>query len=243
MTRPSPHLAPPLQAYHLSWTLATLAALLAWDATGADLALARLFGDAHGFALRDHWLWSRVLHEGMRPLGWLVVGWLGLGLVWPLGVLRRLDRGSRVQLLLGSLASLVVIQLFKHASTSSCPWDLRLFGGVADHVSHWAGQIADGGPGHCFPAGHASAGFAFFSGYFVLRPVAPRWARRWLLATLCAGLLLGLAQQVRGAHFMSHTGWTAWLCWSTAWLLDVAVRLWAHIARALRVDDAATAPV
>ena len=26
--------------------------------------------------------------------------------------------------------------------------------------------------------------------------------------------LLGLAQQMRGAHFMSHTLWTAWLCWT-----------------------------
>lgn len=231
-------------APHFSWTLAALAALLAWDALGADPALARLFGDAQGFALREHWLWSRVLHEGMRPLGWLAVGWLALGLARPLGVLRRLDRGARVQLLAGTVASLVVIQWFKHASATSCPWDLRLFGGAADYVSHWAWRLSDGGPGHCFPAGHASAGFAFFSGYFVLRPVAPRLARRWLWATLAAGLVLGLAQQVRGAHFMSHTAWTAWLCWSTAWLVDGVVRLWVRAARAVRAAaGAAAAPV
>ena len=28
-----------------------------------------------------------------------------------------------------------------------------------------------------------------------------------------AGLLLGLGQQWRGAHFMSHTLWSAWICW------------------------------
>jgi hypothetical protein len=27
---------------------------------------------------------------------------------------------------------------------------------------------------------------------------------------------------VRGAHFMSHTLWTAWLCWTTAFIVDVA---------------------
>jgi hypothetical protein len=36
----------------LATTLAALAALLAWDASGADLAEARLFANASGFALR-----------------------------------------------------------------------------------------------------------------------------------------------------------------------------------------------
>ena len=40
-------------------------------------------------------------------------------------------------------------------------------------------------------------------------------------AALLAGFSLGLAQQVRGAHFMSHTLWTAWLCWTTAWIGDL----------------------
>ena len=30
---------------------------------------------------------------------------------------------------------------------------------------------------------------------------------------LLAGITVGLAQQIRGAHYLSHTLWTAWLCW------------------------------
>jgi membrane-associated PAP2 superfamily phosphatase len=45
-------------------------------------------------------------------------------------------------------------------------------------------------------------------------------ARRWLLLALAAGLVLGLSQQWRGAHFMSHTLWSGWLCWCLAWALD-----------------------
>lgn len=33
-----------------------------------------------------------------------------------------------------------------------------------------------------------------------------------LLATLLAGALFGLAQTLRGAHYPSHTLWSAWLC-------------------------------
>lgn len=72
------------------------------------------------------------------------------------------------------------------------------------YVPHWS-AVADGGGGHCFPAGHASAGFAFIGGYFVIPERRPRTARIWLQDSLASGLLLGLAQQLRGAHFMSHT--------------------------------------
>lgn len=47
--------------------------------------------------------------------------------------------------------------------------------------------------------------------------------RRWLAGALLAGFTLCLAQQVRGAHCMSHTFWTAWLCWAMAALVDRSV--------------------
>jgi len=34
--------------------------------------------------------------------------------------------------------------------------------------------------------------------------------------------VLGLAQQWRGAHYMSHTLWTAWVCWVTGLAVDAA---------------------
>ena len=38
---------------------------------------------------------------------------------------------------------------------------------------------------------------------------------RWWLAGVCVtGLLFGWAQLARGAHFASHTLWSAWLCWA-----------------------------
>ena len=64
--------------------------------------------------------------------------------------------------------------------------------------------------------------FCVCGGYFALRrkqPVAARW---WLAGAVLMGLVLGGSQQVRGAHFMSHTLWTGWLCWTTGWLVDLA---------------------
>ena len=82
-------------------------------------------------------------------------------------------------------------------------------------------MLSDGGSGHCFPAGHASAGFGFLGGWFALHRHLPRLAGFWFLGALILGLTFGIAQQLRGAHFMSHTLWTAWICWMVAWLTDI----------------------
>jgi len=219
---------------HLCWTLAALAGVLAWDAGGQDLALARVFGSAGGFALREQWFLTQVLHEGARRLGYLLLLLLTLGLWWPKGFLRRMAARDRWQMLVSCLLALALVSAAKSLSATSCPWDLAQFGGVARHVSHWALGVRDGGGGRCFPAGHAAAGFAFLGGYFALRHQLPGVARWWLAGALLAGLVLGGAQQLRGAHFMSHTLWTGWLCWSTGWLCDVA-------AGALRRRSAASA--
>ena len=221
----SPALPPRSPRTTLAWTIGALLCLLAWDALGQDRALAHAFGTGSGFPMRVQWFFAQVLHEGARRVGWFVVLLLTLGVWWPMGLLRRIDLGERLQLALSALVALAVVSSLKSLSATSCPWDLAEFGGVARYASHWALGIVDGGGGRCFPAGHASAGFAFLGGYFALRRRQPSAARLWLVASLVAGVVLGGAQQVRGAHFMSHTLWTGWLCWTTGWLCDLAASL------------------
>lgn len=200
-------------------TALALIALLAWDTTGLDMTLAQWFGGATGFPLRQHWLFNAVLHEGGRFASWAVALWLCAGVWLPTGWLRRIQLNRRAQLALTTLLAVLVVSGLKSFSPTSCPWDLAAFGRTAQHLSHWA-FTSDGGSGRCFPAGHASAGFAFIGGYFAFRRRAPALACGWLMGSMLAGLLLGLSQQVRGAHFMSHTLWTGWLCWLTALLVD-----------------------
>ncbi|MEB5966130.1 MULTISPECIES: phosphatase PAP2 family protein [Comamonas] len=205
----------------LAWTVAALACVLAWDMSGQDMPFARWFGNSQGFALQNDWFLVNIAHEGARKIAWIVAMGLSLMIWWPRGWMRKLPYARRIQLVVGALLSLVVMAVMKRISATSCPWDIADFGGVGHYVSHWAWGITDGGSGHCFPAGHASAGFAFLSGYFALRHNQPRVARLWLAAALVAGFALGLAQQMRGAHFMSHTLWTAWLCWTVSGLCDL----------------------
>jgi len=189
-------------------------------------------GSHIGFPLRDSPFMVHVMHEGARDLSWVLVITLFAAIRWPFGLLRRLSTGSRVQLALTVLLSVIAVSLLKHASHTSCPWDLQEFGGMARYVSHWSWGVDDGGPGGCFPAGHASAAFAYVGGYFVLRRVSSRAAAIWLGVALVAGLVLGVSQQLRGAHYMSHTLWTAWVCWVVGFAIEVAVTRFG--SRALR---------
>jgi membrane-associated PAP2 superfamily phosphatase len=191
--------------------LALLALLLWWEVSGLDLTLTRWYGDVHGFALREHWLVRGVLHDGGRLLS--VVGLTAL-LAWSaLGDARTMARRLRWAWTSSVVMCLVVVPALKRLSSSSCPWDLDEFGGAADYVPHWMLALADGGPGHCFPSGHAVAAFAFVPLYFQWRGQAPRCAAALLITIVGVGALFGWAQLARGAHFASHTLWSIWLCW------------------------------
>lgn len=191
--------------------LAALLGLLTWELSGLDLALTRWIGSPSGFAWRHSVLAGHLLHDGGRMLGWSLLSLLVLDAIRP--VLAGPARGERLYAVGTVLAGLVLVPLAKRFSTTSCPWDLSEFGGRAAYVPHWVLGITDGGPGHCFPSGHAVAAFAFFGVYFFWRARRPALARLALAGVLALGIAFGWAQWVRGAHFVSHTLWSAWLCW------------------------------
>lgn len=209
-------------------TLAALLVLLAWDASGFDLAFVRTYGSAQGFAWRDAWITRTVLHDGGRWLAWGLLALMIADAVRPL--LAGPQRRARWYWLAITLACVLLVPAIKRATHSSCPWDLAEFGGIAAYVPHWQWGDTDGGPGHCFPSGHAVAAFAFFGGYFGWRASRPALARAWLGLVIAAGLLFGWAQLARGAHYPSHTLWSAWLCWTLCALA-------AHVPRTRRVGS------
>lgn len=191
--------------------------LLAWDFSGLDLYAARVFGRPEGFPLREAWWSSRLLHEGGRWAAGVALAALVIN-IWRPWVLPQ-ERAERVRWVLITLACLILVPLLKRMSATSCPWDLQIFGGTALYLPHWQ-PGTDHGPGRCFPSGHAVAAFAFLGGWFMLRARHPRTARAWLAGVLVAGMLFGIAQVARGAHYPSHLFWSGWLCWTLSALLS-----------------------
>ena len=189
-------------------------ASLLWDGTGLDPAVSQLFGSAQGFALRNHWFLTRVMHDGARGFAWLL-----LGVMICMALFARQDglRKSARWAVAGTLMAVLLVQWLKWISATSCPWDLHLFGGHAGLVSHWNFRITDGGPGRCFPAGHASTGFALLPAWVALH----KHMRHPLLVlgmVVFVGLVLGMVQVLRGAHFVSHVMWSGSACVLVAWI-------------------------
>jgi membrane-associated PAP2 superfamily phosphatase len=202
-------------------TLVTLALLLALEQTTIDLWLARLSFDAttRSFPLREHFVTTRIAHDAVKLASAGVFIWIAVGVWRPLGVLRRLDRSARVTLLVSVIVSLASVALLKRTSALHCPWGLSMFGGAFPYLRLFDTVPGGWSRGACFPAGHALSAFAYIGGFFAFRAAAPRIAWSWLGVVLAAGAFAGIAQQLRGAHFLSHTLWTGWLCWTIAALL------------------------
>jgi membrane-associated PAP2 superfamily phosphatase len=218
----------------LAWLAAALLLMTLWDLSGFDLVLMRVLGSAQGFAWKSHWFTADFLHGGGRWLSTLMFVCLMAYGCWPLPRSQPwLSRSAALWCLLTTGLCLLVIPAIKHLSLTSCPWSLAEFGGAARWVSHWSLGVGDGGPGHCFPSGHASGAFAFVSLWFALRGLHLRAAQHYLLGLVLIGMAFGAAQTLRGAHYPSHTLWTAWLCGLVTVLSwHLSQRYWFAVRRA-----------
>jgi membrane-associated PAP2 superfamily phosphatase len=201
--------------------LSALGLTLLWDALGLDQWVMAAIGTPTGFPLRKHQLLTVVLHDRLKDCLLVVYILAWLTVIWPMGPMRHLSARQRWMALAGVTVSLIVVSSLKRFSATSCPWDWQAFGGQAHPLSHWAWGVFDGGPGHCFPGGHASSALAFLSlawvGMTAESVAARRWGRRLLWAVLALGVLMGTVQTLKGAHPPSHTLWTGWICAALAW--------------------------
>jgi len=192
--------------------------------SGLDLLLERQLyhlqgGNGGGFPWRGAWLLHDVMHDGGRALVKRLY-FLVLGLYLASFFMRHLkpQRRHLLYILLATLLSTSLVGALKHSTTIPCPYSLQEFGGDAHWVDIWKMFSPDLPRAKCYPAGHASAGYAWLCLAFLLP-----WRSRSYYLALLPGILLGvsfgLAQQLRGAHFLSHDLLTIGLCWGTSGVL------------------------
>lgn len=172
--------------------------------SGLDLWVSAHFFDAAsgGFTLRRSWLWSVLLHDGLKWLS--VAAWLALLARWFALRLRTREPRRRARIafvLCASLAAVVAVNLLRMQSAHSCPWYLADFGGQAQFFRLFDEVPTHSGRGKCLPSGHAASAFMWLAVLPVLRGAA---RQRALFAVLTLGGLAGVVQVVRGAHFPSH---------------------------------------
>lgn len=181
-----------------------------------DLRLADVLFAWQGevWALQHHWVTEGVMHSGGRLLSGTMLMALFLALIrsfmhegW------RHYRSGLVYLTATILVSFALINGLKAISGVPCPWDVARYGGNNSLHEWFAGLSGEHG---CFPAGHASGGYVWVALYFFA--LIHHFERRYQALALGIGLgiVFGIAQQVRGAHFLSHDIVTLAICWFTS---------------------------
>lgn len=202
---------------------------LAWlGAHLLDVPLARLVFEWEGgrWALRQHVLLEGVIHRGGRLLS--LLAWLSLfgatALRWRRDVARAWPRPA-ARMLLAVLASTLLVAWLKSVTHMDCPWDLGAYGGERPFIGLFTARPGELGHPACFPAAHAATGYAWVALYFFLAAVRPRWRWAGLGIGLAAGLVFGIAQQLRGAHFLTHDIASLTVCWAVACAIEGAAQL------------------
>lgn len=187
--------------------------------TSLDLTLAdRMFDTRQGqFSYKHAFFYETVMHSYAKQV--LTIFWLAIVAlaIWPKRKCPAWLTAER-QYRLRWIAAMAVINAslvsgLKHQMPHACPWDLSRYGGsepwFPTFTAH-AQQMA----GHCFPAGHATSGLWLSAFCLLWLPQQPRKALFVGFVGLYAGFLLGWFQQMRGAHFISHTLTSLWLMYA-----------------------------
>ncbi len=210
--------------YHLLLPIAAFGlVILALEYTGLDVWLATHFYDQqlHLWPLREHWLSQQVIHKGGRYFVYVLGIAVLLSWLWSFRTRSALNKYNLglAYLLAASLTGPIIVTILKSRTHIYCPWDLTIFGGNKPHIRLFDSLTSDLTVGHCFPSGHSVLGFTFVSLYYFCLIVNPRYKYLGLWVGLVWGMIFGLDQQMRGAHFLSHDISSLAICWLSASLV------------------------
>ncbi len=198
--------------------MALIVLLLIFPPNALDLAISHQFYSAELGFIGKHSYWlENILHDRAKQAVITLVVFALLGLIasffFKAWTWLRLPLGYIV--LSVSICTAVIAPL-KVVTGVQCPWDLTEFGGTETYSPLLSSRVPTTHPGKCWPAGHPSSGFVFFAVYFLFRDRRPGLAKAALAFAFILGSVLSLGRIMQGAHFLSHTLWTALFDWLIA---------------------------
>ena len=216
---------------------ALIATILFFETTSADVVVQRWLFDAE----IDSWIidrdqpWLRfIFYDGVKKLYFGIVIIFSVLIFSPIlarfGLPMSSAKSFDQQTLKVILVSLILIPLFvnglKAVTNVPCPKDLALFGGNYPHITLFRGyppEFLQQGPIRCYPAGHASGGFALMALSLLGKT---RRAQTTIASAACVlGWVVGLYKMGIGDHFLGHTAVTMLIAMIVILLVDRSLRL------------------
>ena len=127
----------------------------------------------------------------------------------------------------------VIVGELKKSTNMPCPENEIHYGGVYPKTAVWESYPKDVELKkiQCWPAGHASGGFALLSLFFLFKTKRNQFVS--LAVALSIGWSMGLYKMLVGDHFLSHTIITMEL----AWLIILGVVKLVNLKYNQKIDD------
>lgn len=221
---------------------AILFCLLLFSVTPLDLWVQDQLYDS----VQHSWLWSRhepikqfLLYDGIKALLVLFVVTLLVVLIGDRqDRLSPQKRAGLTLVILSMMAAPATVSLLKWTTDIACPRALIPFGGLLpydDLITHLTSAAAYPELQRCFPAGHASGGFALLSLVFLFD--TQRGRLQAISFALALGWTMGFYKMAIGDHFFSHTIVSMLVDWLVINLIAVAYYQWTS-----RLGSTATMP-
>jgi membrane-associated PAP2 superfamily phosphatase len=119
-----------------------------------------------------------------------------------------------VIVLLSAIFVPLIIGSLKAISNTPCPCNIIHFDGKYPEVKvfdSYPKDFVQDSKAKCWPAGHASGGFALMSLFFLFK--TPRNQKRALVGALVIAWSMGTYKMLLGDHFLSHTIITMIMSW------------------------------
>lgn len=120
----------------------------------------------------------------------------------------------------------IAIGVLRRLSPMHCPWEVVDFGGYAPYFDLLSGAPAGLRAGHCFPGAFVASGSWLLGFALLWYPERKLRSVGIGIAALLLSFALGWVQQMRGAHFLSHTLWSLWISWAVVLLVHRVSGAW-----------------
>ncbi|MGE4511427.1 MAG: phosphatase PAP2 family protein [Sulfurimonadaceae bacterium] len=216
---------------HIIVTLVLIgAALLVFELSNIDIWVQNHFYDfvTHTWLIDKHQPLLRFLfYDGIKMLLLIVGGVLLIAFVF-IKTIQPLQEYKK-ELLLVLLAAVFVpasVGSLKALTNMPCPCDLQMYQGGYPNVGlfeNYPNEFVQKSKIKCWPAGHASGGFALMAFYFFFKSRKNR--NRALVVALGIGWSMGGYKMLIGDHFLSHTVFTMLFAWLIIVILAKCFRI------------------
>jgi membrane-associated PAP2 superfamily phosphatase len=167
------------------------------------------------FPWRESWFARDLMHGYVKRIlvnsGYVLYPFLLFDIFKPIQKLKPMLRMRLRFVALSSILIPLIIRGSQNFSVFHCPWSIDRYGGTQPFVRLLEHMPAGVKISHCFPAAHATVGLWLASLCIFWLPQNPKIASGVFFSGLGVGLFMGWVQQMRGAHFLFHTLWSAWL--------------------------------